>query len=105
MSFILIGVVMFIFRNLFAALADVLHLVITLYIYIVIARAVLSWFQPNPFHPVVRFIRDVTEPPLAWIRRYIPLFGGLDLSPVVLIFALIFIDRFVVATLRTLAMM
>ncbi len=91
---------MFIIKNFFAALAYVTHLVFTLYIYAVIARAVISWINVNPYNQFVRFLYRITEPPLALIRRFLPPFGGLDLSPIVLIFAIIFLDRFIVPILR-----
>ncbi len=95
---------MFVFKNLFLALANVLHIGLTLYMYIVIARAVVSWFNPNPYGALMQLLIRVTEPPLAFIRRFIPNFAGLDLSPVILIFAIIFVDNFIVATLRQLAL-
>ena len=94
---------MFIFQNLFSALGAVLHLIFSLYIYVVIARVVISWIRINPYNQIVRFIVIVTEPPLAWIRRYIPTFGGLDFSPVILIFVIVFLDRFLVSTFLRIA--
>ncbi|MBN1559103.1 YggT family protein [candidate division KSB1 bacterium] len=93
---------MFIISNFFAALASVIHLILTLYMYVIIARAVMSWFNPNPYSNIVRFIYQITDPVLDRVRRLIPPIGGLDLSPVVVIFAILFIDRFLVSTLRNL---
>lgn len=92
---------MVLFRNFFIALTDVLHLIISIYIYIVIARAVLSWFNPDPRNQLVQLIRRITEPPLAWLRKYIPSFGGLDLTPFVLIILLMFLDRFLMLTFKS----
>jgi len=94
---------MFIIQNFFSAVASVLHLFLILYMYIVIARAVMSWFNPDPYNQIVRFIYRITDPVLDWVRRYIPIISGLDLSPVVVIFAILFIDRFLVSILRHLA--
>ena len=94
---------MFIVQNFFSALASIAHLVLTLYMYVIIARAVMSWFNPNPYSSIVRFIYQITDPVLDWVRRVIPPIGGLDLSPVIVIFAILFIDRFIVSTLRYLA--
>jgi len=95
---------MILFTNFIAAIAEVLHILLTLYMYIIIARAIISWFNPNPYNQIIQFIYRVTEPPLAWLRRFIPTtFGGLDLSPIILIFAIIFLDHFIVDTLRQLA--
>ncbi len=92
-----------IFNNLFSALAGVLEIAFQLYIWVVIARALMSWFNPNPDNQIVRLVIDVTDPPLRLIQRFVPQIGGLDLSPVILIFALLFIQRFVVSTLYNLA--
>ena len=62
------------------------------YIYIVIARAVVSWFSPNPSNQIWRILCDITEPPLGFIRkilrRYIPSLGAIDISPIILILVL-----------------
>ena len=94
---------MFIFANLFMSIANLLNIVITIYIWIVIIRVILSWFNVDPYSPYVQYLVKITEPVLYKIRRYLPDFGGLDLSPLVLIFGLYFIQSFVVATLRQLA--
>ncbi len=95
---------MLLFTNLIAAIAEVLHIVLTLYMYIIIVRAVLSWLNPDPYNQIIQFINRVTDPPLIWLRRTIPtIVGGLDLSPIILIFAIIFLDHFIVDTLRQLA--
>ena len=94
---------MFIIQNFLSALASVLHLALTLYMYVIIARAVMSWFNPDPYNAIVRFIYQITDPALDFVRRYIPTFSGLDLSPIVIIFAILFVDRFLVSVLRHLA--
>lgn len=94
---------MFIIGNLFLALARVLDLVLTLYMFAVIARAAISWFAVNPYHPAVQLLRKITEPALSRIRRYVPLFGGIDLSPFVLILAIVFLQNFLVGNLYQLA--
>jgi YggT family protein len=79
---------MFVLKNLILALATVLDWAIMIYIWIVIIRALISWVEPNPYNPIVRFLHAVTEPLLAPIRYYL-LRGmpvGIDLSPMVLIF-------------------
>jgi YggT family protein len=91
---------MVIIQNLFSAMAEIIHLAITLYIYVIIARVVISWINVNPYNSIVRFIYMITEPVLLRIRRLIPNLGGLDISPMILIFILIFLDRFIVSTLR-----
>ena len=95
---------MFAFRNLLEALAYILNLGLTIYMWIIIARAILSWVNPDPYNPIVRFLYNVTEPVLGWVRRRVPLiFGGLDLTPLLVLLAIIFLQRFLVATLFDLA--
>ena len=66
------------------------------YIMLIIVRAVLSWVQHNPYHPLIKFIYQATEPPLRLIRQYVPNIGGLDLSPVILIFAIYIVERILI---------
>lgn len=87
--------------NLTLALAKVLDLAISLYVIAIIIRAILSWFRPNPNSPGVQFLYRITDPVLERIRRILPLGGGvgLDLSPIIAIFGLLFIKYFLVASL------
>jgi YggT family protein len=95
---------MFIFGNFLTAIAKVLSIALNIYMWIVIARAVLSWVSPDPYNPVVRFIHNLTEPVLHLVRRRLPVvFGGVDLSPVVVFLAILFLEHFVVASLYQLA--
>ncbi len=94
---------MFIFANLIEAIASILNLVITLYIWAVIIRAILSWVNADPYNPIVRFLVTITEPALYRIRQYLPPMGGIDLSPLVLILVLYFLQSFLVRTLHDLA--
>lgn len=96
---------MFVAENLILALANLLHLVLQAYFWIIIARAVLSWVNPDPFNPIVRFLYRVTEPVLRPIRHRLPSLSiGIDLSPMVVILAIFFLDSFLVSTLRDLAL-
>jgi YggT family protein len=91
---------MFIIGNLLKAVAVVLQYVLHFYMWIVIARAVLSWVNPDPYNPIVRFIHNVTEPVLYRIRTKLPLdFGGIDFSPIIVILGIIFLQNFVVSSL------
>jgi YggT family protein len=95
---------MFALRNLIEALAYILNLGLTIYLWIIIARALLSWVNPDPYNPIVRFLYNITEPVLGWVRRRVPLiFGGLDLTPLLVLLAIIFLQRFLIATLFELA--
>ena len=81
-------------------LLNVVHLAITIYILIIIIRALISWVSPDPSNPVVRFLYRATEPVLQPVRRRLPTYQiGLDLSPMLVIFALIIVDRFVLPSI------
>ena len=96
---------MFVAGNLLLALANLLHLLLQAYFWIIIARAVLSWVSPDPFNPVVRFLYRVTEPVLRPIRHRLPTLSiGIDLAPMVVILAIFFLDSFLISTLRDLAL-
>ncbi len=83
-----------------SALANVIYYVLFIYMWIIIIRAVLSWVSPDPYDPIVRFIHSITEPVLYQIRRRLPVsFGGIDLSPVVVLLAIMFLQNFVVRSL------
>ncbi len=74
---------------LWSALYQVLSLIIQIYIFIVIARALVSWVNPDPYNPIVRFLYNVTEPVLQRIRNVLPLqLGGVDLTPIALLVGL-----------------
>ena len=77
-------------------LINVIHLAITIYIWLIIIRALISWVSPDPFNPIVRFLYRVTEPVLRPVRRALPTYQiGLDLSPLLVILGLEVVDRFV----------
>ena len=96
---------MFIMGNFFRAIAVVLDWGLSLFMWIIIARAVLSWVNPDPYNNIVRFITNATEPVLYQIRRRIPFdLGGLDVSPIIAILIVIFLQTFVVGSLNTLAL-
>jgi YggT family protein len=95
---------MFVIGNFVAATAQILDMVLTVYLWIIIIRALISWVNPDPRNPIVQFLQRVTEPVLAPIRRRLPTWRtGIDLSPLVAILAIYFLQWFVVATLRDIA--
>jgi YggT family protein len=95
---------MLVFSNLLIAVATVLDYVLVIFMFITIARAVLSWVSPDPYNPIVRFIHNVTEPVLYQIRKRLPMmYGGIDFSPIVVILIIIFLRIFVVGSLEGLA--
>ncbi|SPD72804.1 conserved hypothetical protein [uncultured Desulfobacterium sp.] len=94
---------MFIVSNLLIAVAKMLDIVLSLYMWLIIGRAVISWVSPDPYNPIVRFLLSVTEPVLYPIRRRLPMLGGMDFSPVIVILAIIFVQNFLVQSLLQLA--
>lgn len=95
---------MFVVNNFMMAVAQLIDFVLTAYMWIIIGRAVISWVNADPSNPIVRFLYEATEPVLSRIRRYVPLsFGGMDFAPMILILAIMFIQSFVVQTLKQIA--
>lgn len=86
------------------AAAKVMDIVLLFFMWVVIARAVLSWVNPDPYNAIVRFINNVTEPVLYPIRSKLPIhFGGVDFSPIVVFLVIIFMRTFVVNSLMRIA--
>jgi len=91
---------MFTVANLVEVIARILDIGLTLYMWIVIIRALLSWVNPDPYNPIVRFLYRATEPVLRPIRRLIPMGNiGIDISPVIVILVIIFLQKFVVQSM------
>lgn len=95
---------MFVIGNLLHVIARVIDISLTIYMWIIIAQAVISWVNPNSYNPIVRFLYAATEPILYPIRRKLPIsFGGIDFSPMVAILAIIFLQKFLVKALMQMA--
>jgi YggT family protein len=99
----------FVAGNFLTALASVLHLLLQVYIWVVIVRALISWVNPDPWNPIVQTLNRLTDPLLEPIRRWMfRMMGsrgiGIDLSPVLLIMAIYFVDFFLVGTLNDIGM-
>lgn len=94
---------MFLFSNFFVALASAVDIILTFYLYLVLARVIVAWVNADPRNPIVRFLYSATEPLLYRIRRKVPPMGGLDLSPLILSAAIYFLNIFLVRTLLDLA--
>jgi YggT family protein len=96
---------MFIISNLLLSIARLLDIVMTMLYWIIIVRALISWVNPDPFNPIVQFLQRVTEPVLNPIRRIFKMqFWAVDISPIIAILCLIFIQSFFVRTLTDLAL-
>lgn len=95
---------MFIIANFIEAVARILDIALTVYFWIVVISALLSWVNPDPYNPVVKFLRNVTEPVYRRIRKVIPTyFGGIDVAPLIVIFAIMFLQYFLVPSLHEIA--
>jgi YggT family protein len=91
---------MFVLANFLMAIAKILNFALTIYMFIVIGRAIISWVNPDPYNAIVRFLYATTEPVLYNIRKRLPTnFGGFDFSPIIVIIAIYFFQIFVVESL------
>ncbi len=95
---------MFMLGYLLQALAGVVHVLLMAVIFVGIARAVLSWVSPDPYNPIVRVIIQLSEPLLYPIRSRLPVLGGIDFSPMLLILVIVFLDDFLVPSLQRIAL-
>ena len=91
---------MFIVGNFIAAVAHIIDIALSIYLWIIIISAALSWVNPDPYNPIVRLLRQLTEPVLAPVRRLIPLKGaGIDFSPIIVLLLIVFLQSFLVTSL------
>lgn len=74
------------------ALLELCKLLINIYLWGIIIQAIMSWFNPDPYHPAARLLAQLTAPLLRPARRVIPPIGGIDLSPMLIVVALVFIS-------------
>ena len=96
---------MFVAGNFLNALAQVLDVVLTLYMWVIIISALISWVNPDPNNPIVRFLHIATEPVLRPIRRNLTfrLRMGIDFSPIIAILCIMFLKYFLVQSLLDIA--
>src|SRR5262250_3089417 len=95
---------MFVASNFVLAIARLLEIVLWAYFWMIIARAVLSWVNPDPYNPIVRFLYRVTEPVLRPVRYRLPTMQmGLDLSPMIVLLVIYFLQQFLVPVLYRMA--
>ena len=90
---------MFVAANFLIALGKILDLILTIYMYIIIARALISWVNPDPYNPIVNFLYRITEPVLYQVRKRLPAMGGLDLSPLIVLLVIFFLQKFLVTSI------
>lgn len=96
---------MYFLSTIISATASIIHMILSLYTWIIIISAVLSWVNPDPYNPIVRTLRTLTEPVLWRARRLMPFlyFNGIDLSPIAVLLVLQFLDQVLVRSLDYLA--
>ncbi len=83
----------------------ILSYLLTIYIWIIIIRALLSWVNPDPYNPIVQILYRLTEPVLAPVRYRMPDIGGIDASPIVVLLIIFFLQSFLVQSIFDLANM
>jgi YggT family protein len=96
---------MFIISNLLNAIAIIIHYALQIYMWLIVARAVISWVSPDPYNPIVNFLYQATEPVLYRVRRLLPFgrMGTIDVTPIIVFIIIIFLDSFLVGTLQEIA--
>jgi len=90
---------MFVFGNLFHAVAYILDTLLSVYMWIIIISALISWVNPDPYNPIVRFLHSVTDPVLRPIRKRLGFSMGIDISPMIVILVIMFVRYFIVASI------
>ncbi len=95
---------MVVVHNLIIALVSIFEMLITAYTFVVVAACLISWVNPDPYNPIVRVLRNLTEPLLWRIRKYLPFtyIRGLDFSPIVLLLGLQLVNMVVFKSIRDL---
>ena len=94
---------MFVFGNLFHAVAFILDSILSIYMWIIIISALISWVNPDPYNPIVRFLHTVTDPVLRPVRKRLGMAMGVDISTLILILIIMFIKHFIIESLFDIA--
>src|SRR5512142_2758844 len=95
---------MFIFGNVIHGIAEVLDILLNIYMWIIIIRALISWVNPDPYNPIVQILTRMTEPVLRPIRKLVPPYKvGLDFSPLIAALIIIFLRSALIKTLYRIA--
>jgi YggT family protein len=91
---------MFILGNILTGIAEVLDVVLTIYMWVIVIRALISWVNPDPYNPIVQILQKMTEPVLRPLRKLVPAYRiGVDLSPLIAILIIIFLKAALIKTL------
>jgi len=93
--------------NFFGALAEIIHIAIQIYIFIIIIRSVVSWMGNVPRNPFFNLLRQLTDPVFRFVHRVLPrniaIVGNIDISPIIIILGLYLVDRLVTGLLSDFA--
>lgn len=91
---------MLVFCNLMLAVAGILGSLLTLFFWVFVAAAILSWVNPDPNNVIVKILTDLTEPVLNRLRPHVPPLGGLDFSIIIVVFGISLVQQVVVVSLQ-----
>jgi len=94
----------FVGGNILEGAARVLDIVLTLYMWVIIARALVSWVNPDPWNPIVQFLNRATDPVLLPIRRQLGWQMGIDWSPMIAVLIIIFLQYALIQSLYGVAL-
>jgi len=95
---------MFVFENFLVAVAQVLNMVLEIYKWVVIVAVLISWVNPDPYNTVVRFLNSMTDPVFGFVRDKLPRLPlPIDISPIIVLCAIVFLQTFLVQTLMDIA--
>ena len=89
---------MFVLSNFIRAIASITDIILSIFYWLILIRALISWVNPDPSNAVVQFLYRTTEPILMPIRKLLPP-TGIDVSPIIAFLLIIFLKGFIVATL------
>lgn len=93
---------MYVIGNIILGFARVLDVVLNVALWVIVIRALISWVNPDPYNPIVQFLTRVTEPVLKPLRRLAPPWKlGIDLSPLIAILIILFLEYALVRSLMT----
>jgi YggT family protein len=92
---------MFVIGNAVEAIAFILDKLLWAYSLVILVSVLISWVSPDPFNPIVQFLRSITEPLFAWVRGRIPfaMVGMIDLSPLIVLIGIQLLQMVVVRSL------
>lgn len=95
---------MIVLSTFLVAFAQILDMIVNIYIWVIIINSLISWVRPDPYNPIVQILNRLSEPAYDFVRRIIPtVIGGIDLAPIIIILALQFISLFFIKLIYSFA--